>query len=84
MFLWDRSAREVLSVLISSTDQKLYTNQIIKESSLAYSTVYMTLARLTEAEVVIREDEQFGLESPAREARVYYSINPEIIDYLRL
>ena len=84
MLIWDKSPRLVLSILLGSTDQKLYFSEIIEKSSLAYSTVYLTLKRLTEAEVVFREQERFLYDSPFREARVYYTLNPQLVDYLRL
>ncbi len=84
MFLWDKSSRIVLGVLITSTAHKYYFTEIEKQSELAPGTVASILCRLTDANVVIREEERFQYDSPFRAERVYYSINPDVISYLRL
>jgi DNA-binding transcriptional ArsR family regulator len=84
MFLWDQSSRRILSVLMSSTARKFYTSEIVEISSLSWPTVSKTLASLVDIEVLIREDERLFDESAWRAPRVYYSLSPEVIDYLRL
>lgn len=84
MLLWDQSPRRILNVLMSSTARKFYTSEIIDQSSLSAPTVYQTLDRLVEAEIVVLEPERYLSESEWRAKRNYYSINPDVIDYLRI
>ncbi len=84
MFLWDKSSRTVLTVLIASTARKLCFSEIEEESGLWPSVLTTTLQRLTAAEILIREQERYINESDFRPAHVYYTLNPDIVDYLRL
>ena len=84
MHIWDRSAREILSLLIGSTEHRYYFTEIQRETGMYPQVVTMILGRLTQTEVLIREEERNLSESEFRAPRVYYSINPDILDYLRL
>src|SRR5262249_43771119 len=84
MHIWDRSSREILSLLISSTAHKYYFTEIQDATGLHPGTVTAILGRLTQTEVLIREEERHLSESEWRAPRVYYSLNPDVIDYLRL
>lgn len=84
MMLWDESPREVLEVLLSSTDRKFYISEIADISGLSWPTVSQTLKRLEGVHAVIREDERYVSESEFRAPRVYYSLSPTVIDFFRL
>ena len=84
MHLWDRSSREILSLLISSTNHRYYFTEIQIETELHPGTVTAVLGRLTQTGVLIREEERHLSESEFRAPRVFYSISPDVIDYLRL
>jgi DNA-binding HxlR family transcriptional regulator len=84
MFLWDKSSRTVLTVIMGSTTHKYCFSELQKETDFWPSVLTTTLQRLTEAEVLIREVERYVGESEFRAPHVFYSLNPEIVDYLRL
>lgn len=84
VIIFDESPREILCLLLSSTAHKYYISEIVKQSELSWPTVSQTLKRLEAVGVVQREEERFQFDSPFREARVYYTLNPELIDYFRL
>jgi DNA-binding HxlR family transcriptional regulator len=84
MFLWDQSSRTILTFIIGSTVEKHWFTEIQNGCGLSPSVIASTLKRLTDAEILIREAERYVGESDFRAPRVYYSISPVVIDYLRL
>jgi len=84
MNLWDKSPAKVLGLLLSSTAHKFHFSEIVDGSSLARGTVSSVLKRLHQAKVVLREEERFHYDPPFRAPYVYYTVNPVLIEYLRL
>lgn len=84
MEIWDDSPRAILQLLLNSTDHKYYFTEIRDETGFNDQRVAMTLQRLTEAEILLREPEQHVGESDFRAPRVYYSINPDAFGHLRI
>jgi DNA-binding transcriptional ArsR family regulator len=84
MNIWSNSPHTILSLLLSSTAHKFYFSEIVDGTDLARATVSSSLRRLWKAKVVVREKERFNYDSEFRAPRVYYSVNPLLIDYLRL
>jgi DNA-binding transcriptional ArsR family regulator len=84
MHLWDKSPAIILELLLSSTAHKFHFSEIVDGTTLARATVSSVLQKLQHAEVVIREEERFRFDSPFRAPRVYYTVNPLLIDHLRL
>jgi hypothetical protein len=84
MYLWDKSPRVILDLLLSSTAHKFCFSEIVDGTDLARGTVSSNLQRLWEAKVLFREEECFKFDSPFRAPYVYYTVNPVLIDYLRL
>jgi DNA-binding MarR family transcriptional regulator len=73
-----------VSLLLSSTAHKFWFSEIVERTGLARGTVSSNLQRLSQAKVVIREEERFQFDSPFRRPRVYYTVNRHLIDWLRL
>ena len=84
MHLWDKSPSIILELLLSSTARKFCFSEILNHTGLARGTVSSSLGRLSQAKVVFRQPECFKSESEFRAPRVYYTVNPYLIDYLRL
>lgn len=84
MDIWANSPRTIVSLLLSSTAHKFCFSEIVDGTDLARATVSSNLRRLSKAKVVFREKERFKYDSPARAPYVYYTVNPVLIDYLRL
>ncbi len=84
MNIFDDGPRVILRLLLSSTDHKYYFTEILDETGFNRQRVSMTLQRLTEAEIVLREPEGYVGESDFRAPRVYYSINPDAFGHLRI
>jgi len=84
MFIWDKTPRAVLDLLLSSTAHKFCFSEILNGTGLSRATVSSNLQRLSQAKVVFREEERFKYDSPFRAPHVYYTVNPLLIDYLRL
>jgi DNA-binding transcriptional regulator GbsR (MarR family) len=84
MDIWDNSPHTILSLLLSSTAHKFYFSEIVEYTGLARATVSSILRRLQAANIVVREEERFKYDSLFRAERVYYTLDPLAIDYLRL
>ena len=84
MFIWDKTPRAVLDLLLSSTAHKFCFSEIVERTGLARGTVSSNLQRLRQAEFVLREQERFKPESEFRGPYVYYTLNPGAIHRLRL
>jgi predicted transcriptional regulator len=84
MDIWSNSPRTILSLLLSSTAHKFYFSEIVACTRLARATVSSNLQRLECAGIVVREEEHFKSESTFRGARVYYTLDPLAIGYLRV
>jgi DNA-binding transcriptional regulator GbsR (MarR family) len=84
MQIWDKSPATIVSLLLSSTAHKFCFSEIVDGTGLARGTVSSNLQRLQRAEVVRREEERFDYDPPFRAPRVYYTVNPLLIRYLRL
>jgi DNA-binding transcriptional ArsR family regulator len=84
MDIWGDSPHAILSLLLSSTAHKFYFSEILDGTGLAPGTVSSNLRRLRRADVVFRRKERFNFDHPNRAARVFYTVNPLLIDYLRL
>jgi DNA-binding transcriptional ArsR family regulator len=84
MDIWSNSSHVILSLLLSSTTHKFWFSEIVDCTRLARATVSSNLQRLEGAGIVIREEERFKSESTFRGARVYYTLDPLAIGYLRL
>jgi DNA-binding MarR family transcriptional regulator len=85
MDIWDKSPTKVLKLLLSSTADKFYISEIANRTGLARNTVCSILDRLENAELVLREQEQFNFNSdlPSRAPRVYYTLNPRTFHHVR-
>jgi DNA-binding transcriptional ArsR family regulator len=84
MDIWDNSPHTILSLLLSSTAHKFCFSEILDGTGLAPGTVTSVLGRLRRAKVVFRENERLDYDHPPRAPHVYYTLNPDLIDYLRL
>ena len=84
MDIWDNSPRIILSLLLSIKAHKFYFSEIVECTGLARATVTSISRRLQAANIVAREEERFEYDSLFRAERVYYTLNPLAIDYLRL
>jgi DNA-binding transcriptional regulator GbsR (MarR family) len=84
MYVWDKGPRTIVSLLLSSTAHKFWFSEIVERTGLARGTVSSNLQQLQRADVVRREKERFNFDQPFRAARVYYTVNPLLIGYLRL
>jgi DNA-binding MarR family transcriptional regulator len=84
MDIWCNSPHIILSLLLSSTAHKFYFSEIVSCTRLARATVSSNLKQLECAGIVVREEERFKPESTFRGARVYYTLDPLAIGYLRL
>jgi DNA-binding MarR family transcriptional regulator len=84
MHVWDKGPRTIVSLLLSSTAHKFWFSEIVERTALARGTVSSNLRRLSQAQVVFRKKECFAYDHPNRAARVFYTVNPLLIDYLRL
>lgn len=82
--IWHKGPRTVLELLLSSTADKFYVTEILRETGLAPATVISVLEKLKDAKLVIREDERPNFDSVARAPRVYYSLTPSAVTALRL
>jgi hypothetical protein len=83
MHLWDKSPSAILDLLLSSTTRKFCFSEIVDGTDLARGTVGSNLRQLWHARVVFREKDRTYV-SEFRAPRVYYTVNPNLIDYLRL
>jgi hypothetical protein len=84
MDIWDNSPRIIVNLLLSSTVDEFWFSKIVDGTTLARGTVSSVLHRLCQAKVVFREEECFNYDHPNRAAKVFYTVNPLLIDYLRL
>jgi DNA-binding IclR family transcriptional regulator len=84
MDICSKNPRIILKLLLSSTGHKFYISEIAERTGLARNTVCSILNLLENAELVLREEEQFNYDLPPRGARVYYSLNPPEFHHLRL
>jgi DNA-binding MarR family transcriptional regulator len=84
MHLWDKTPSNILDLLLSSTGHQFYFSEILDRTGLARGTVSSNLQRLWEAGVVFRQKERVHFDHPNRGLRVFYTVNPLLIDYLRL
>jgi hypothetical protein len=84
MDIWDKSPRIIVNLLLSSTADEFWFSKIVDGTTLARGTVSSVLHRLCQAKVLFREEECFQFDSPFRAPRVYYTLNPILIDALRL
>jgi DNA-binding IclR family transcriptional regulator len=85
MDICSKGPRTIVKLLLSSTDHKFYISEISKRTGLARNTVCSILDRLENAELVLREQEQFNFnyDLPPRAPRVYYTFNPRTFHYVR-
>ena len=84
MDIWDDSPRTILNLLLSSTSHQFCFSEILDGTGLARGTVSSNLRRLSKAHVVFRQKERFNYDHPPRAPYVYYTLNPLLIDHLRL
>ena len=84
MHIWDKSSRQILSLLLSSTAHVHHFTEIEEGSSLTAPTVTKYLTALTAAEILFRKEEGYAGESEFRAGRVYYTLNPDMIPVLRM
>jgi DNA-binding transcriptional ArsR family regulator len=84
MHLWDNAPTSILNLLLGSTAHNFYFSEILDGTGLARATVSSNLRRLREAGVLLRQKERCNFDHPNRALRVYYTVNPSLIDYLRL
>lgn len=82
MDIWDKGPSTILQLFLSSTARKYYVREIIEETDLAPATVVSALACLRTAKAVLWQKERIS-ESEFRAPKVYYSLNPDVISYIR-
>jgi len=84
MDIWDKSPRIIINLLLSSTAHNFCFSEILDRTGLARGTVSSNLRRLAQAKVVLRKRERADYDHPPRARYVYYTVNPFLIDYLRI